>query len=538
MIQQMTFRYTCRQKTHSLLQTVPQHPPRVKHGHKDVIIISSDEDEKKRRCSYHTDSHSMKVSFTCGCLSISNLFIKDSSTTAAVKSLDIQQDCAPWWDKRRQQLARRLPFSSGQKCRNIKLAWIPKEEHRADYSHAVTVFRTHELPQPKPVVHRWTRTKKQLAPNEIIRTQRLALNLSVEQKGILQRWFGLARYCYNKALDLVTKEGHPANYQQLERTILPATGKPRKDQKSKKRRYLWYKVNQRTPWLLDHKSCPRSIKREAINDFCNAYGQAPLSLQSKGQDPSSFQMHYRSHNDKKQTIVIPICGQSKASGWLELEGVRLLKRHPIGVLEPARKKEYEKLRCLLAGLMAEEEVQFSVFTFPSTSSNSKQIPEKVPVKSEITISYEHGRYTAFFLYTTTASSCSERFSEVDLIALDPGVRTFQSGFDNSGTFYKIGQHSIGEVISYAKKIDKLQSWMDTCHKDQYDSKQQRIQYKNRRRAVRREMQRRMHRIQNRMKSAHSEIARNLCSEYHEILIPRFGFFLCQCTHSSFQISNI
>src|SRR5207253_2558723 len=136
----------------------------------------------------------------------------------------------------------------------------------------------------------------------------------------------------------------------------------------------------------------------------------------------------------------------------------------------------------------------------------------------------------FFLYTTTASSCSDRFSEVDVIALDPGVRTFQTGFDNSGTFSKIGQHSIGEVISYAKTIDKLQSELATWHKDHYDSKRQRIQYKNRRRMVKREIQRRLHRIQNRKKAAHSAIAHNLCSEYHEILIPTFDF-PHQCTHS-------
>jgi hypothetical protein len=47
---QMTLRYTFRQMTCSLLQTVPQQSPQVKRGQKDVIVISSDE-EQKEECS-------------------------------------------------------------------------------------------------------------------------------------------------------------------------------------------------------------------------------------------------------------------------------------------------------------------------------------------------------------------------------------------------------------------------------------------------------------------------------------------------------
>lgn len=144
----------------------------------------------------------------------------------------------------------------------------------------------------------------------------------------------------------------------------------------------------------------------------------------------------------------------------------------------------------------------------------------IPVLHEIKISYECGQYSALFLYRTTRQSCSELSDEVSVLALDPGVRTFQSGFDNSGTFFKIGHCSIGGVISYAKGIDKLQSQLSRCHLDSYENKQQRTQHKNKRRRVRRRAQRRQRRIQNRMQAAHWNITRDLCSQYDEILIPR------------------
>jgi len=75
-------------------------------------------------------------------------------------------------------------------------------------------------------------------------------------------------------------------------------------------------------------------------------------------------------------------------------------------------------------------------------------------------------------FTEPLDSCSELNDGVSVLALDPGVRTFQSGFDNSGTFFKIGHCSIGGVISYAKGIDKLQSQLSGYHLDSYENKQQ------------------------------------------------------------------
>ena len=144
----------------------------------------------------------------------------------------------------------------------------------------------------------------------------------------------------------------------------------------------------------------------------------------------------------------------------------------------------------------------------------------IPVLHEIKISYECGQYSALFLYRTTRQSCSELNDEVSVLALDLGVQTFQSGFDNSGISFKIGHCSIEGVISYVKGIDKLQSQLSRCHLDSYENKQQRTQYKNKRRRVRRRAQRWQKRIQNRMQAAHWNITRDLCSRYDEILIPR------------------
>ena len=44
-----------------------------------------------------------------------------------------------------------------------------------------------------------------------------------------------------------------------------------------------------------------------------------------------------------------------------------------------------------------------------------------------------------------------------IIALDPGVRTFQTGFDNFGQFTEYGKGDVSKLFKNALKFDKIQS---------------------------------------------------------------------------------
>src|SRR5688572_7563094 len=73
---------------------------------------------------------------------------------------------------------------------------------------------------------------------------------------------------------------------------------------------------ERTPWLLDHKHCPRAIKVKAIQEFCKAYHTTRLSLKAKGKNPTAFQMHYHSRNYKKADSCHSNLWWSRESIWL------------------------------------------------------------------------------------------------------------------------------------------------------------------------------------------------------------------------------
>jgi hypothetical protein len=57
--------------------------------------------------------------------------------------------------------------------------------------------------------------------------------------------------------------------------------------------------------------------------------------------------------------------------------------------------------------------------------------------------------------------------EHNMIAFDPGIRTFQIGFANMCQIVEYGKQEIGKLFSLGKKMDKLQSRIDKHTKDFY-----------------------------------------------------------------------
>ena len=94
------------------------------------------------------------------------------------------------------------------------------------------------------------------------------------------------------------------------------------------------------------------------------------------------------------------------------------------------------------------------------------------------------------------------------IALDPGVRTFQTGFDPEGVCVEWGRQDIGRIYRHCHALDKLQSRIDTGgHR--------------RRWAKRRAAARMQQKIHNLVDDLHRKMAKWLCLEYTVVLLPEF-----------------
>jgi len=97
-----------------------------------------------------------------------------------------------------------------------------------------------------------------------------------------------------------------------------------------------------------------------------------------------------------------------------------------------------------------------------------------------------------------------------IISLDPGVRTFQTGYDPSGAVFEWGKGDMSRVMRLGYAIDQLVS----------RSTDKPLNSKKRKRLKKAEHRMRQ-RIKNLIKDCHRKLAKFLCESFDVILLPSF-----------------
>ncbi|NEP00020.1 MAG: transposase [Symploca sp. SIO2E9] len=133
-------------------------------------------------------------------------------------------------------------------------------------------------------------------------------------------------------------------------------------------------------------------------------------------------------------------------------------------------------------------------------------PEKFPSECEYgtQLIYERGHWYGIFPEVRPEVDTSA----TSVIALDPGVRTFLTGYDGH-SIIEIGNGDIGRIQRLCFHLDKLMSRIDLSAS------------KRQRRAMRKASHRIRSRIQRLTKDLHNKISRLLVSNYKVIFLPTF-----------------
>lgn len=117
----------------------------------------------------------------------------------------------------------------------------------------------------------------------------------------------------------------------------------------------------------------------------------------------------------------------------------------------------------------------------------------------------------YLIYTEdTVNNPEVENQDLKIVALDPGVRTFQTIFSSNGVFGKFGQEAIKRLAKLCHKADKIQS------KIAKTKNQSRINY------LRMWQQRTTLKIRNLRKELHHKISRFLVDNFDVILLPCFN----------------
>jgi putative transposase len=218
-------------------------------------------------------------------------------------------------------------------------------------------------------------------------------------------------------------------------------------------------------WVLE---VPYDIRDEAMNDLLKAY-----STNFAKNTGRPFKIKPRTKKDERESIVIHSKHYNKS------RGVYHKIFHGIKSAEPLPAKlEYDSrlLRTRLGHYYL-----------------------CIPKPLEITHESQVRQFTA-----------EEEVQGAGVIALDPGIRTFQTCYDPSGVVVEFGKNDIGRIYRLCHVMDDLQSrWSqkDTRHRKRYRLKKaaRRIRLK----------------IRNLIDDLHKNLVKWLCVNYRVILLPEF-----------------
>ena len=278
------------------------------------------------------------------------------------------------------------------------------------------------------------------------KVRKIRLFPNERQKEILMRWFGTTRWTYNQCLTAVEKEEIPKDKDALRLRCLNSECFQNKNK-----------------WVL---KTPYDVRDEGMNDLLKAY----MTNFSK-KNPTKFKIKYRSKKNESESIVIHSKHWKKAGVFYP----NFFGKEPIRASEPLPDKlEYDsRLQRTRLG-------EFYLC-----------IPKPLEVKGD----NQAPKWTR---------------KEEGILSIDPGVRTFATGYSPSGLSIEWGKNDIGRIYRLCYKMDKLQSrWSqkEVRHRERY-------RLKKSARRIRKK-------IRNLIYEVHKKFAKWIVEQYHTVLLPEF-----------------
>jgi putative transposase len=120
----------------------------------------------------------------------------------------------------------------------------------------------------------------------------------------------------------------------------------------------------------------------------------------------------------------------------------------------------------------------------------------------------------YLVYTLDKPFSKIEKSREHIVSLDPGVRTFQTGYSPSGIAFKVGENQRHLLKKLHNRLDMLRSQRDkTKSKEKYQLRKKCLQIESK--------------IKNVVSNLHNQLGSFLTENYESILLPEFGTSVMQ-----------
>jgi len=229
---------------------------------------------------------------------------KRKSTIRTKENKDI-----PFWWKDKYKNFLKVENKIDKNEENGEISWTKQYISKSNWKSPIN-FDEKNLKQKekKEVVHKTSLSKKVLKEDEILRSRKILLRPTSEQKEIIQQWMRITRFVYNITCRYVKKNKIKSpNFKKLKAILLNKEKNP---------------DSSKYAWLFDKKlkKCPRDAKDSAIQEFVSAVHSSKEMLKEKQKKSKKEinlnpKMKERSQNDKFQRIIIPKSGGNPSVKW-------------------------------------------------------------------------------------------------------------------------------------------------------------------------------------------------------------------------------
>jgi transposase len=312
-----------------------------------------------------------------------------------------------------------------------------------------------------------------------------------EQKSALRKWVGASNHAYNKAVEMIKGLRMKASFIQIRNSIVPSAV-----------------VDKLSKWVLD---VPSRIRGRAVKQAIDAQH---VNLQERG--PGKFRLQYRSFRHSLTAVVV----LEKLNGPL---------RH---FSSNDKTPDSSQKRFFSAGM--------SPGGFSANNKNiilrdrhwlaDKLVGDKnLKEDGKILWDKRTGRWYLSVLVDTPVKGVLQSPDSISMekvVALDPGVRSFNTYYSPDGVHGELLHGALSELKRMCKDMDWIRSTIDKKKNEYRDSasSQTRGEYTTFRRTIY-HLKKRFGYISEKLRSwrnnAHYDAVNFLLGKYDVILIPEF-----------------
>lgn len=288
-----------------------------------------------------------------------------------------------------------------------------------------------------------------------------------QQASKLKKWMGTVRWTYNQAVDAIRTKKAKGKLQDLRNLLVTnnAIESFKSHEEWKKKDYC--------QWVKD---TPMDLRDDAIRDLVKAIDSTSKLCKKKNQKFSYQQFSFRS---RKKT-------QRSDCDTITIRG-----------------RDWGRKRGVYSDVFGKDVLK---------TERRTKLPEKIEYSFRIQLDWLN-RFWILLPTPLDIRSDNQAPKSNRVVAIDPGLRTFATCYDPSGTVSEFGTGD-------RNRLSKLHRLIDKCRK-KLGNKEKTLRAKKRWRLKRR-CKRISQRLFNLVEEAHKKICLWLCQNHRVILLPKFN----------------